>query len=416
MTNDIILKYNKLLENLSNELDISESRYKQAEDRYKAVGKWIGREDSIIAEHSPDIYPQGSFRLGTVIKPITDAEKYDIDLVCVLDLTKNQVSQKKLKEMVGYEIKSYATTNSMQSPPENGKRCWTLNYADGAQFHMDILPSLPDGNSFRILLENKGFSTKWTELAIAITDKTNPNYDQIADEWLRSNPKGYAEWFKERMKTRFDARLIQLAESLRASVESIPEYKVKTPLQRAIQILKRHRDMRFTGHEMEVAKPISMIITTLSAKLYNNEEDIYSTLQNIIEKLDAHAGLLQPGVTLNENIINLHLIEKKIDGTWYIPNPVNPTENFADRWHENNHERARAFFQWVSWVQSDLLEVLRQADIKKIKGSLEEHFGKNIINQASSNLYIPATPAVLTGSKDDVPHVEIRNPSKRWGM
>ena len=210
MTNDIILKYNKLLENLSNELDISESRYKQAEERYEAVGKCIGREDSIVAEHSPDIYPQGSFRLGTVIKPITDAEEYDIDLVCLLDLTKNQVSQKQLKEMVGYEIKSYATTNNMQSPPENGKRCWTLNYADGVQFHMDILPSLPDGNSFRIFLENKGLTTKWTELAIAITDNTLPNYDQIDENWLRSNPKGYGEWFKERMQVVSMARREEL--------------------------------------------------------------------------------------------------------------------------------------------------------------------------------------------------------------
>ena len=280
MTNDIILQYNKLLENLSNELDISESRFKQAEDRYEAVGKWLRRENSTVAEHSPDIYTQGSFRLGTVIKPITDAEKYDIDLVCVLDLTKNRTSQKQLKEMVGYEIKNYATSNNMQSAPENGKRCWTLNYADGAQFHMDILPSLPDGDSFRLFLENKGFSTIWTELAIAITDKTHHNYNQIADDWLRSNPKGYAEWFKERMKVQFNARRKLLAEAIRANVEDVPEYKVKTSLQRAIQILKRHRDIMFDKDTDD--KPISIIITTLAAHAYNNESDLLDALQNIV--------------------------------------------------------------------------------------------------------------------------------------
>ena len=57
--------------------------------------------------------------------------------------------------------------------------------------------------------------------------------------------KGYAAWFRDRMKPQFEARRRALAESLRASVEDIPEYRVKTPLQQAIQLLKRHRDMSF---------------------------------------------------------------------------------------------------------------------------------------------------------------------------
>lgn len=416
MANDIVSQYNKLLENLSSELDISESCFKQAEERYKAIGRWLLREDSSVAEYNPDIYPQGSFLLGTLIKPVTDAEEYDIDLVCVLDLTKDQVSQKQLKGMVGEEIKDYARANSMKSMPENKRRCWTLNYADGAQFHMDILPTLPDGDSFQNFLESKGISANWTELAIAITDMTHPNYDRINDDWLCSNPKGYVEWFKECMKTQFDAQLKSFAESIRASIEDVPEYKVKTPLQRAIQILKRHRDMRFLGHDSEGDKPISMIITTLSAKLYQNKGDVYSALKNIVEQLDAHATLLSPGVSLNESLRSQRLIERKSNSTWYIPNPVNPEENFADRWHENNNRKARAFFQWISWVRSDLIEVLRQADMKKISESLGHHFGESITKKASADLYIASAPAILTRAKDDIPNVEIRNPSKPWSI
>lgn len=416
MANDIVSQYNKLLENLSNELDISESRFKQAEDRYKAIGKWLSRDESRVAEYNPDVYPQGSFLIGTVIKPFTDAEKYDIDLVCVLDLTKDRVSQKQLREMVGDELKGYAKANSMKSAPENKRRCWTLNYADGAQFHMDILPALPDGESFRLFLESKKFSANWSELAIAITDKTHHNYDRIDDDWLCSNPKGYAEWFKECMKTQFDAQRKFIAESIRASIEDVPEYRVKTPLQRAIQILKRHRDMRFVGHDLENDKPISMIITTLSARLYQNEGDVYYALKNIVEQLDAHASLLHPSFSLNESLISLHLIERKPDGIWYIPNPVNPAENFADRWHENNSKKARAFFQWVSWVRSDLIEVLRQADLKRISESLGYHFGEGIIKKASAGLYLAAAPAILTHANAGIPNVEIKNPSKPWSM
>jgi hypothetical protein len=416
MANDIALQYNKLLENLSNELDISESHFKQAEERYKAIGKWLLRDNSSVAQYNPDIYPQGSFLLGTMIKPFTDAERYDIDLVCELDITKGQVSQKQLKEMVGEEIKDYAKANSMKSVPENKRRCWTLNYADSAQFHMDILPALPDGDSFRIFLESKGISANWTELAIAITDKTHPNYNRIADEWLCSNPKGYAAWFKERMKTQFDARLKSFAESIRASIEDVPEYKVKTPLQRAIQVLKRHRDMRFHGHKLEDDKPISMIITTLSAKLYQNEGDTYLALKNIVEQMDAYAVLLSQSIPLSENLRSQRLIERKPDSTWYIPNPVNPAENFADRWHENDNRKARAFFLWVSWVRSDLIEVLRQADMKKINESLGHHFGESITKKASAGLYIASAPTILTRTKDDIPNVGIRNPSKPWSI
>ena len=393
MTNDIILKYNKLLENLSNELDISESRFKQAEDRYEAVGKWLRREDSTVAEHRPDIYTQGSFRLGTVIKPITDAEKYDIDLVCVLDLTKNRTSQKQLKEMVGYEIKNYATSNNMQSAPENGKRCWTLNYADGAQFHMDILPSLPDGDSFRLFLENKGFSTIWTELAIAITDKTHHNYNQIADDWLRSNPKGYAEWFKERMKVQFNAQRKVLAEAIRANIEDVPEYKVKTPLQRVIQILKRHRDIMF-DKDMD-DKPISIIITTLAAHSYNNESDLLDALQNIVNGMPRY-------------------IEDR-DGVSYVPNPVNPLENFADKWHPEKHpQREVKFRQWLNQVRTDIDTALQATELHNIIETLKPRFGDRLVNKAAANVF-PARDGSVSAAAAAVPHISISKPSKPWG-
>ena len=47
------------------------------------------------------------------------------------------------------------------------------------------------------------------------------------------------------METEFNSVRKFLAESRQAQVEDVPEYKVKTPLQQAIQILKRHRDIMF---------------------------------------------------------------------------------------------------------------------------------------------------------------------------
>jgi len=39
------------------------------------------------------IYPQGSFRLGTVVRPDTRTGEYDIDLVCWLLIAKETVTQ-----------------------------------------------------------------------------------------------------------------------------------------------------------------------------------------------------------------------------------------------------------------------------------------------------------------------------------
>lgn len=64
MTFDVKSQLGQFLMYLAESLDISETRYVEAEDRYKAVGQWLGKEGSILAQYNPQIYPQGSFRLG----------------------------------------------------------------------------------------------------------------------------------------------------------------------------------------------------------------------------------------------------------------------------------------------------------------------------------------------------------------
>ncbi len=220
----------ELLEDLAASLQIPPSRLEEAERSYKAVGEWLHREKSILRHADPQVYIQGSFRLGTAIKPVTDAEDYDVDLVCELSLSKTDLTQAELKIALGYELKLYAEAHGMERP-EEGRRCWTQNYADSAQFHMDTLPSIPDGMAQRQLFESRGYSTEWSDTAIAITDRDHPRYRQITQDWLHSNPKGYGNWFRSRMTVIFEERRRAMARDLQASVEEIPDYKVRTPLQ-----------------------------------------------------------------------------------------------------------------------------------------------------------------------------------------
>ena len=196
MANAITNQAEDYLEALVDELEIPISRYEQADKSYKSLGDWLHRPESKVQHLAPDIYVQGSFRLGTVIKPISNDEQYDIDSVCVLEkLEKSDLSQADLKTLLGNEIKLYRKSRNITKVVQEGRRCWTLEYADGAQFHMDIVPSLLNGKSQRLLLESHEMDAQWADTAIAITDNEVPNYYYVTDDWPRSNPKGFAEWF-----------------------------------------------------------------------------------------------------------------------------------------------------------------------------------------------------------------------------
>ena len=356
-----------LLEAIAAALDISESHYTQIVKRYKSLSAWLERDESVVTRYNPEIYPQGSFSLGTVTKPISGAEEYDIDLVSELGLQKTEISQEKLKQLVGNEIKSYARANNMHSQWEESRHCWTLNYADGAQFHMDILPAIPDAEMFKLHLKSKGHSpSSLSDFAIAITDNTLPSYSQIAPDWPRSNPKGYAEWFRSRMRKRANAIRKSL---IQKQIDDLPDYKVKTPLQQSIQILKRHRDIWFAKNQSaydEKAKPSSIILTTLAAHAYYNEGDLQQTLLKILTQMPHYIEYYNNGVTL-------------------IRNPVNPFENFAAKWQEHPIRKA-SFMDWLKQVQLDLTEALELNDIQSVEKSLKSYLGEQVINEGLQNL------------------------------
>ena len=421
MDDTVINEYNELLNNISNELDITPIKYEQAVERYKAVGIWL--EDGVYpadTHNSPYIYTQGSFRLGTVVRPIREGKEsdYDIDLVCELQIDKDTTTPRDLKMMIGDRLKAHGTYKRLLD--DEGRRCWTLQYseADGIGFHLDILPSLPEDRNYKSALTMIGVPSETAEKAITISHKNEAQ----SYAWSSSNPNGYANWFNnrigpifEKVKSRARRRIFENNIQIFASVDDVPDQLIKTPLQKAIQILKRHRDMRFVGHRWEKEKPISMILTTLSALLYNQEADVFSTLQNVISLLNAHSSLLNPRYRLEEHVASLNIMNRLSDGTWYIPNPVNPNENFADRWHENDNRRAKAFFQWVDWAHNDLVEILTQVDsIKEIVQRLDECLGKNIEKRAASGHFVLGGPVIIHSKGDRAPHIEIKNPSKPW--
>ncbi|HRK61714.1 MAG TPA: nucleotidyltransferase [Candidatus Omnitrophota bacterium] len=404
MLNEKQNQLDDLLQKTAESLDISPSDYERAVSTYKAVGCWL--EDGYAAKayplcnSRPRITVQGSMALGTVARPMKEDSEgdYDLDLVCELpvsSLEKNPINASKIKNHVGDRLKAHGTYKQKLQP--EGRRCWTMEYAasEGIGFHMDILPCVLDAATGKCISEsfpgNPDTGWEFTVSTIALTHKERKDAPQY--EWKSGNPAGYSKWFRKQNQTFtvyssvqkkriFESTTGQSGRPLFNSIAEVPDELVRTPLQRTIQLFKRHRDVRFQKNSD--FKPISVILTTLAANLYEGESDLFSTVKNVTSKLLLHAGLLQNPQfrLLNEKMTQMRLITRTSDGRWFIPNPVNPVENFADRWHEDNHARAKAFFQWLEWLEADIKALEEKRGLTEISNFLSKIFGERVAQEA----------------------------------
>lgn len=369
-------KHNALLEKILEAIELPEGAYEKAEKRYNDLGEWLQRDDSTCADFNPHVFPQGSFRLGTANRPYRD-EEYDLDIGCNLrnGLTKDKSTQKQLKQLVGHELESYRTARNIKEDLAEKKRCWRLEYADDLSFHMDIVPCIPENETVRqtlkarmvetTLLEDE-LASNVSELAVSITDNTDPGYRAITKEWRISNPEGYARWFESRIRLASEFMETR-ALLLKASIDTLPYYKWKTPLQLSIQLLKRHRDIMFRNNED--SKPISVIITTLASRAYRGENDIAAALSNILDTMEDYIQ----------------------ESTPVVPNPVNPAEDFADKWYTKKHSHLKLrenFYRWLMQAKADFTAMCSQDnsqviidaadrgfDVKLDKGIIERTLG-----------------------------------------
>lgn len=391
----------RIIEVIAESIDIPESTYEKAERRYKDIGNWLGRDGSACARHDPHIFPQGSFRLGTVNRPLSGDEEYDLDLACELrtGISKGTHSQLQLKKLVGAEIESYRESRGIQEEKEEKHRCWRLGYQDQMKFHLDIVPCIPEEERLRQSVKSamlRQGSVDWlaqtaSAFTVAITDDRHPGYRSITNEWNISNPEGYARWFESRMKLAEELAGKRVALK-QADVDNVPVYKWKMPLQRCVQILKRHRDVMFADRP-EVG-PISVVITTLAARAYAGESTVDDALRGILK----NAGALVFGQKPR------------------IANPVDPAEDFADRWGTKEGSALKLEQNFRLWL------VQARADFDVIGASNDPQF---ISEQATKRFAASPDTAMLKQalgiSSFSIPSItgkpkshDIVHPAKPW--
>lgn len=345
-----------VLRRVAEEMDITQTQRDAAETAYKAVGAYLqNKEDGNLVV---DIHPQGSFNLGTVVRPNYENQEYDIDLVCLL----NNVEGKKLlkdakwiKTRVGEHLKD--SDRYGEKLDDEGKRCWTLKFAE---FHMDVLPC-------------RSRDTEYADPEQTAIELTNKDSDGVYSFRI-SDPAAYRRWFEGRMKTvLLEARRQLVLNKEFGEIEKVPLYRVHTPLQRVVQLLKRHRDEFYAKSPVAVQKkkPISMIITTLAAKAYRGEGTIKDALIRVLY------GFAEG-------------VEKDSDGHSAVWNPVldEKTENFAEKWADDP-ERETEFNRWLCQARNDFQEMLDASTPEELLRLSRKYLGEAVSRQVGIKAGFP---------------------------
>lgn len=314
-----------LLARAAEKLQLDKTRREKIESSYKAIQEILENDPIFFDSKSFEIYPQGSVRIGTTVKPLSRNE-FDLDIVLHIQ---DRVYEQTDPVKVFNELKRVLQGNDVYKEKVEPKtRCVRLNYA--GDFHMDILP----GCQYTANDENK----------IVIPDRE-------LKEWLISNPRGYAKWFSDKAET-IKMTLLEKA----YAVEEIPsdDFAAKKPLQRAVQIIKRYRDLFFEKTPDYATS--SIVLTTLAGQSYQNQESIFETIDNIVTEIN--------------NQVNQSEFKRL-----RVLNPVDSDEDFTDKWERE----PKYYSEFIRFVKS-LNEYWQK--LKEDNGIVEEsNILKNIVGE-----------------------------------
>lgn len=331
---------------IAEKLNITQTQFDEAKTSYERVGTYLreklGDDSTHLAD--VDVFPQGSMGLGTVVRPSDESDDFDVDLVCRLNDGMDYTNEY-IKNSVGDALKEHEIYRKKIQEKGEGKRCWTIDYN---QYHMDILPCVP-------------YSLDMKDTRIRLTHK-QPDGAYISKY---SNPEGYRQWFLSNAKKRPDGMVLVCDSREFGELVKLPFYSLRLPLQKAIQILKRHRNIMFANAVNKDDAPISIIITTLMTEAYQGETNVFVLLESALQKL--------PGLIKGD------------EGEYRVMNPVMKDENFAEKWN-SQPEKHTAFMQWLDRAWHDLVVKPKTLKLPELMKWLGECLGAKPANSAHEEI------------------------------
>jgi hypothetical protein len=355
-SNQFLNQLDSLLFEICEELQLPPSRYTQADDRYHAVSEVLEADGSPLSPFRPHIYPQGSMRLGTTVRPI--AGPHDLDFVCELSLSHELVEPIKMLQALYGHLKQHGTYRDMVSLKN---RCVRITYAN--EFYMDLLPACQDHGAGGTCIQVPDRDTK---------------------SWKPSDPLGYAKWFRRKCLPTMRKFAADSAEPLPA-LEAVED---KSPLQLAVQLIKRWRDIHYA--EASHPAPISIVLTTLAADVYRGGRSVSETIASVLY------GILEAIRTAEATGRRLKVL-----------NPSNILEDLSERW-DDDEEAYRGFkvgIQQFSRRWDALLAVggNQNAELERLFGEpvktvLEKRAERLQESRFQKSLSVASTGAISAGA------------------
>lgn len=367
---DIFLNYElqreELLARIAENLQLDETRKSRMEQAYNAISTIIDQDQGFFKDLDIDVYPQGSVLTGTTVKPYLGSE-FDLDIVLQINELYTRFTPAEIYNALFEKLES---DGRYSDKIEKKNRCVRIKYAN--DFHMDILPGC-------IIVQGSGS----TILKIP---------DRLLRDWAITNPKGFADWFLSKANSTVAQPVLEkyyrgLAIELKAEVQPLPDdsYYLKKPLQRAVQLLKRYRDIFFADDDTYCTS--SIVITTIMGMCYRGENSIYETIDNAVNRIRQ---------LYTEAIGN--------GKRFTIQNPVLSSEYFTDSWTDDHYEHFYRFIEDFhgKWAQlragfeksgKAYIELFDEGVYKK---SLQDQI--SVLSRFSASKITQANALVITNS------------------
>lgn len=361
----------KALNEANLHISVNDTEIAAASGAYKEVAEHLAANLSWPPE-SISIVTQGSVSTKTLIRSPNGGEKFDIDAVCEVDISRVETDDPMaFFESIGKALKELEA--------EAKRRCWYIPFLR-QPFYLEFTPSVP----LRTVTEQTLLSmapryraSRYGNTALAVVDTPT-------QRWKTSNSAGMSQWVNDTAARPLIQSIVLEAyanDRAKASVAPVPDQTVEITdtLRVAIRLFKRHRDMCARRGVIDAAtKPISVIIVTLLTSCYEGLADLGRSFEHPIELLDDLAALMP------------HLV-LKIDGKYRVDNPTVEGENFAEKWNNDDGERYKSFVTWSKTLSADLKTILASTDPQAISKRVREVFG------------VPAP----TGGSNDLPTTQL---------
>lgn len=336
-------------------ITVREDEISAAASAYQEVAEHLAANLSWPQE-AISIRTQGSVSTKTLIRSPMGGEKFDIDAVCEVDISRVQAANPMgFFESVGRAL--------VELEAQAKRRCWSIPFPR-KPFYLEFTPSVPLDNVPAQTLASMApryRAARYERTALAVVDTPTRN-------WKTSNPAGMSQWVEDTSKRPL-IRAMSMEEyamdEARASVSPVPDQAVEITdtLRVAIRLFKRHRDMCVRRNIIESGiKPISIIIVTLLTTCYEGLADLNRSFEHPVELLVELASFMP-------------LLVLKLDGKYRVDNPTVEGENFAEKWNDDEGERHRAFMTWCDALSADLKTILALTDPQEISKQVREVFG-----------------------------------------